>query len=387
MRCSTSPFRLELIVIAVLIVTSVCIATENTNLLLNSGAEQGKNELPSIWYKARIPADGLKMYRDNEHAHSGNFSFTISNTHKYDQTVCNNWAQKIFDVPIGETIRLSAYIKTKDADSVNVCLQCWDASGNMLAFASTNVLRGDYDWTMLRAEPVTVPSKTAYICVRAVLTGLGKTWFDDIAVTVVDEPNEISNVNDELIKIVKGEIVKNIPLNKDCMVLSYMPKWQYGNIDNIAVANNNGGVRSLLSWFEISDKDANDPNHVFLIALYSRKTTLRLPVSKIEAYEILKDWPERTSWETQPPVAEKPVAKFKFVPGKGWKLFDITPLIRNQLKSKRKSYGLMLRFNQEKCSDKDWSGYAFVSREGLGQWLSKRPQLLIAKEKKQRKAD
>ena len=72
---------------------------------------------------------------------------------------------------------------------------------------------------------------------------------------------------------------------------------------------------------------------------------------------------------------------------KGWKVFDITLLIRDQIKSKRKSHGLMLRFNQENRTDKDWSGYAFVSREGLGQWAHKRPQFLIAREKKQRKAD
>lgn len=404
MRHFTSTLRLELIGISILIVASACIAAQNVNLLLNSGAEQGKDELPSIWYKAAIHSDGLKMYRDNEQSHSGNFSFAISNTHKYDQQVCNNWAQYLQEVPIGKNISLCAYIKTEKADAVNICIQCWGSGTKteMLAFGTTPIIRGDQNWQLLRSQPITVPSQTTSICVRAVLTGLGKAWFDDITVTVVDgpseisnshdkltkvDPNEISNIYEELNKIVKGEIVKSSPLIKDCMILSYMPKWLHGNVDNIAVANNNGGVRTLLSWSEISDKDDNDPNHVFFIALYSRKTTLNPPVSKIEAYEILQDWPERTSWETQPTIAEKPVAEFNFVSDEGWKLFDITALIRDQFKSKRKSHGLMLHFNQENRADMDWSGYAFVSKEGLGKWISKRPQFLIVGKKGQRKGD
>lgn len=385
MRYFTAPAKLSLILILVLISVSTCTAGREANLLLNPGAEQGKDKLPSFWFEAAIPADGLKMYRDNVQVHSGKFSFAISNTHKYDNKVCNNWAQNIVDVPSGKIVRLSAYIKTKDADSVNVCLQCWGPERNMLAFASTLVLRGDQDWILMHSQRIVVPPETTSICIRAVLTGLGKAWFDDISVVVVDAPTKAANDNkesehvmsDELTKIIRGEIVKTLPINKDCMILSYMPQWQHGNVDNIAVANNNGGVRTLLDWPQILPKDTDEPNRSFLIALYSRKTTSKPPAGSIEAYEIFKDWPERTSWETRPLIAEKPVAKFKFIPGKGWKLFDITPLVHDQLENKRKCYGLMLRFAQENRSSNDWSGYAFASREGLGEWFLRRPKLLI----------
>jgi hypothetical protein len=379
---------------SILIATSTCVAVPETNLLLNPGAEQGQNELPSFWREAAIGADGLKMYRDDGQAHSGKFSFAISNTHKYPQTVCNNWAQNIMDVPAGKTVRLSAYIKTEEADSVNVCLQCWAAENNMLAFASTPVFRETQDWVLVQSQPVVVPPHTSYICVRAVLTGLGKAWFDDISLAVIDTPTEVSNDNKESEHIIDQELVKIIignilPITKDCMVLSYMPNWQHGNVDNIAIANNDGGVRTLLAWPQIKPDNVNDPNCTFLIALYSRKTTSKPPAGIVEAYEILKDWPERTSWETRPSIAEKPAAKCKFVPGKGWKLFDITPLIRGQLQDRRKCHGLMLRFAQENRSAEknNWSGYAFVSREGLGQWLSRRPRLLIVKGQKERKAE
>lgn len=368
-------------------------AAEKGNLLLNAGAEQGKGDLPSIWSAAAIRAEGLQMYRSSEHMSSGKFSLAISNTHKYEQTVCNNWAQSITDIPAGEVVRLSAHIKAKDADSVNVCLQCWGLENNMLAFASTPVVRGEQDWILLYSEPVVVPADTAKITVRAVLTGVGKAWFDDLAVVTVDMPTKSTAPGDqpgnavdtELSEMVAGEITKAVPVTKDCMVLSYIPEWRHGNLDNIAVANNDGGVRTLLSWFDIPSEDANDPDHLFLIALYSRKTTSHPPTSKVAVYEILKDWPELTSWRTQPPVAQKAAAEFDFVPGEGWKLFDITAFVHSRSKSEKENHGLMLRFVEENKSgdEGDWSGYAFVSREGLGQWLSRRPQLLIVGGKKQ----
>ncbi|HUW17873.1 MAG TPA: DNRLRE domain-containing protein [Sedimentisphaerales bacterium] len=372
-----------------LVVFSVptCAADVKDNLLLNSGAEQGKGDLPSFWSEAVIRADGLRMYRATDYVCSGKFSLAISNTHKYDQMVCNNWAQNLVDVPTGKGVRLSACIRTEDADSVNVCLQCWSLEDNMLAFASTPVVRGDQDWILLYSEPVAVPVGTVKITVRAVLTGLGKAWFDDLAVVTVDvpaaeddQPETLPDI--ELAETVGGEIIEALPITRDCMILSYMPKWAHGNVDNIAVANNGGGVRTLLTWPEISCEEVADSNHLFLIALYSRKTTSKAPASKIAACEILKDWPEITSWEIQPLVGQKPAAEFDLVAGRGWKLFDITPLIRDQQKDKRKCYGLMLRFNQEDRSDSDRSGYAFVSREGLGQWFSRRPKLLIVRGKK-----
>jgi len=367
-----------------------CFAAAQANFLLNSGAEQGKDDLPSFWFEAVIRADGLKMFRSTDFVRSGRFSLAISNTHKYDQMVCNNWAQNITDVPAGQIVRLSAHIKVEAADSVNVCLQCWGLENNMLAFASTAVVRGDQDWILLRSEPVTVPPGTAKITVRAVLTGLGKAWFDDLAVVAVDmpgkafahteEPEDV--VDPELTRTVNGEITRMLPITKDCMILSYMPHWAHGNVDNIAVANNSGGVRTLLDWPEIQREEATEPNHSFFLALYSRKTTSNAPRGTIAAFEILKHWAEITSWQTQPPVAQSPVLELNLVPGEGWKLWDITPLLRDQSRSRRKCYGIMLRFNQENRSGNDWSGYAFVSREGLGQCLSRRPRLLIVRQTK-----
>jgi hypothetical protein len=196
MQYFTSTSKTALIVtILIAVATSTGIAKQEKNLLLNAGAEEGKGDLPSLWFKASIPAEGLNMSRDAQNVHSGKYSLAISNTHKYEQTVCNNWAQNLQDVPVGKVIKVSAYIKTENADSVNVCLQCWglDDSGKMLAFTSTNILRGDSNWVLLESPPVVVPAGTAKITIRAVLTGLGKAWFDDFSVNIIDMPKEMVN--------------------------------------------------------------------------------------------------------------------------------------------------------------------------------------------------
>ena len=192
MRYSTNNSKLVLILAGLIIITSsTCIAEQEANVLLNRGFEEGKNDLPSLWSKAHIPAEGLKMFRDTENAHSGKHSLAISNTHKYEQKVCNNWAQNLQNVSVGSVINISAYIKSEKADSINVCIQCWGLkSEKMLAFTSTNILRGDSDWILLESPPVLVPSGTAKITVRAVLTGTGKAWFDDISINTIDMSNE-----------------------------------------------------------------------------------------------------------------------------------------------------------------------------------------------------
>ncbi|MHC4122381.1 MAG: hypothetical protein ACYSSI_02315, partial [Planctomycetota bacterium] len=185
---TSKPVLIFAILISTLI--STCIAEQK--FLLNPGAEEGKGDLPSLWFKASVPAKGLKMYRDTKNVHSGKYSFAISNTHNYKQTVCNNWAQNIQNVPVGSVINVSSYIKTENADSVNVCIQCWGLydSRKMLAFTSTNILRGDNNWVLLQSAPVFVPASTAKITVRAVLTGTGKVWFDDLSVNIIDMSNE-----------------------------------------------------------------------------------------------------------------------------------------------------------------------------------------------------
>lgn len=206
----------------------------------------------------------------------------------------------------------------------------------------------------------TVPAK------RTVDPGVGA----DAATTVLD---------DALAERFPGRVVGRVDIVKDCMVLAYLPEWSHGQVDNLGVANNDGGVRTLLAWAEL-DPRAVSPDARFVVALYARGTTANGPAGPLHAFALRGDWPERTSWNSLPDYDPEPAATYKFAPGEGWKLFDVTDLVRADAKAGRKASGVMLRFLSEDRSTqgkKNWSGYQLVSREGTGEWAKRRPVLLV----------
>ena len=187
-------------------------------------------------------------------------------------------------------------------------------------------------------------------------------------------------VDPALAKLAPGPIIRAIPLSKDCMILAYLPDWNFGNVDNIGIGNNDGGVRTLLDWPAVAADEAMSPDRRYFIALFSRKTISHPPASAIHVFEISTDWPERTSWKTQPRYDAEPAGTYEFEPGIGWKLFDVTALIRARAKVGRKGHGVLLRFLNEDVSDRAqevFSDYKLVSREGVGKWADRRPVLLV----------
>lgn len=156
------------------------------NILQNSGFEDGIENEPSYWYQAIIPTENLTMSWDSEIQYNDSRSVNINNTHIYDETVCNNWAQTINKVPKERIVELSGWVKTIDAESVVMVIQCWDWSGTMVGFGTTQTkkeINGTTDWQMYNAS-VYVPSETNTIIVRLVLTGMGQAWFDDVTLVV-----------------------------------------------------------------------------------------------------------------------------------------------------------------------------------------------------------
>ena len=180
-----------------------------------------------------------------------------------------------------------------------------------------------------------------------------------------------------------GSIIQAIPVSQDCMTLSYMPDWNFGNVDNVGIQNS--GARVLIDWPALAPAEVTSRDRQFLIAIYSRKTTSYPPTGPIHAFEILEGWREMTSWKTQPRYDPEPAGTYKFEPGDGWKLFDITPLIRAQARAGRASHGILLRFLSEDAMAPKLSGYDFVSREGTGEWTNRRPVLLVVKASKPEK--
>ena len=156
------------------------------NLLQNSGFEDGMENEPVYWYQAIIPADNLTLSWDDEIKYNGSRSVSINNTHIYNETVCNNWAQTTYKVPKGRIIELSGWVKTIDAESVVMVIQCWNILDEMVAFGTTQTtteINGTTEWQMYNAS-VFVPNETNNIVIRLVLTGAGQVWFDDITLVV-----------------------------------------------------------------------------------------------------------------------------------------------------------------------------------------------------------
>jgi hypothetical protein len=141
----------------------------------------------------------------------------------------------------------------------------------------------------------------------------------------------------------------------------------------------------VIDWPALNADEAA-ADRKFLIALYARKTDSHPPSGQIHAFEILEEWPEMNSWSIQPQYDPEPAATYKFEPGEGWKLFDITPLVQAQAKAGRKSHGVLMRFLSEDFKPQTGSGYALVSREGTGEWAGRHPTLLVVKNAKADKA-
>lgn len=156
------------------------------NILKNSGFEGVTEERPAYWYQAIIPAENLTMTYENEEVYNGNRSVNIKNNHIYDEEVSNNWAQTIRIVPLDRIVELSGWVKTIDAESVVMVIQCWDEDNKLIGFGSTQsdiTINGTTDWTEYSAS-VKVPIDTESVIVRLVLTGTGQVWFDDVTLVV-----------------------------------------------------------------------------------------------------------------------------------------------------------------------------------------------------------
>jgi RNA polymerase sigma-70 factor (ECF subfamily) len=200
------------------------------------------------------------------------------------------------------------------------------------------------------------------------------------------KPGSAAGVDSDLARLAPGSIVRSVPLSKDSTIMAYLPETNLGHVDNFALQNAGGGVRVMIDWPPLPAEEASAPDRRFFVALYSKETTSNPPAGRIHAFEILHDWPEMITWSRQPQYDPEPFAAYKFEPGDGWKLFDVTPLVHDQAKARRKGHGVLLRFLSEDFNGSNLSSYKLVSREGTGEWASRRPLLLVVKDAKAEKA-
>jgi len=151
-----------------------------------------KNIIPIVSnnaiYGFKIENSTLKYH--NEIKYDGNMSAYINAVDVYDFDVLHNWYQKINDtklIPFGKNIKLSCWIKTKDASDVILMIQCWDnenlAIENMIKSQTSKSyyesINGTNNWQQYSIKLVDVPSNTKVITARLGIIGTGEVWFDD----------------------------------------------------------------------------------------------------------------------------------------------------------------------------------------------------------------
>ena len=97
-----------------------------------------------------------------------------------------------------------------------------------------------------------------------------------------------------------GPIVRAVPVSKDWMVLSYMPDWNFGNVNNIGIGNRRRQPHADRVAPRSPPRRPTDPDRRFLLAIYARQTVSNPPAGPIVACEVLEKWNEQTSWKTRP---------------------------------------------------------------------------------------
>ena len=147
---------------------------------------------------------------------------------------------------------------------------------------------------------------------------------------------------------------------------------------NLAVGNQAGGMRSLVDWPAIPPEDVlGSPGRRCFLAFDKTTSAVDSPSEaadlspEIQIYEVTSDWPDgKVTWESQPPVGAEPVARFRFTANAGWKLLDITPLLKVQAESGRKGYGVLMRLAEElppgpAINPSERRGYTFHGRNNV----------------------
>ena len=95
---------------------------------------------------------------------------------------------------LGKRVRLSAMLKTKDADSAQLWLQMQGHGNKMLSFynMSDRPVKGTTDWKRYDAV-LDVPKDTEKIFFGYFLAGKGEAWADDFKIETVDNEIPVSN--------------------------------------------------------------------------------------------------------------------------------------------------------------------------------------------------
>ncbi len=155
------------------------------NLLHNPGFETRVGDLPAEWHVYVEPQDGSTAELYGADALEGRWSVMLHNAQPYAKEPANNWSQNILEDLAGKTLVVTGNIKTEDAASAAVWIQCfrkdpWEVLLQK-STADAQPINGANPWTPVEMQ-VKVPDDTDFVVLRCVLMGTGTAWFDALSV-------------------------------------------------------------------------------------------------------------------------------------------------------------------------------------------------------------
>ena len=140
----------------------------------------------------------------------------------------------------------------------------------------------------------------------------------------------------------------------------------------------------VCQWPTISSGEAEDPHHCFVLALYA-EAAYGSEANKLQLHEVLEDW----DWDQGPArvkgpdLSVEPVAEYNFDPDPGWKLFDVTTVVRAHSERGNESLGVILRFADSsqipEGTSRTRGRYGFYSQFVQRSLAPFRPVLLVLK--------
>jgi len=162
---------------------------EGTNLLENSGFEEGSGGMPSSW--SGYAPSGAELSWDRSVSHQGQACISIINVDESNRNPII-WRQHISAFPAKRELMLTGYIKTQDLCSTGIaaiCIRVVDTHDEVIGFATTQQtdgFEGTHNWTVVNTV-VVASEEGVEVQVLAFMVGTGHVWFDDIYLVVGKE--------------------------------------------------------------------------------------------------------------------------------------------------------------------------------------------------------
>lgn len=175
--------------LAWLVLGAVCLGADN--LLANPAFEPGSGGAPHGWahFVAEQPGAAAALV---DGGCDGGRALHLHTPLPYPAEPYNNWSQNIERDLSGKALRLTARIRTENAEGAEIWIQCWrrrPAGVVKLVRASEQApITGTQPWTSVERR-FTVPPGTDFLTIRCVLIGTGSAWFSNLRLEEAGAPS------------------------------------------------------------------------------------------------------------------------------------------------------------------------------------------------------